>query len=60
MGGEKKRFKKSFIHEHDICIITITILHMNSVINRLMGVVFKQNCVKVNTFSILHLLMQVH
>ena len=34
-------------------------LHMNSVIDRLMCVVFEQNCVKLNTFSILHLLMQV-
>ena len=60
MGREKKRIKKSFTYEHDICIITVAILHMNSVIDGLMCVVFEQNCVKLNTFSILHLLMQVH
>jgi len=40
-------------------MVTVAILHINSVLDRLMWVVFEQKCVKFVTFSILHWLVRL-
>ena len=52
-GERKKIIYKATVTVH-ICMVIVAILHINSVLDRLMWVVFEQKCVKFVTFSILH------